>query len=566
MFSNRLELYKRLEEDRGSRVIVYITGDRRGLETKISAEVMDLFIHHLDHIGVVDKLTLYLYTRGGDTLAAWSLINLLRIFADHLEVIVPSKAHSAGTLLCLGADSIIMTKQAALGPIDPAVHTPLNPQIIGAAPNAKVPVSVESINGFIEFARQTLGKDADLKEVFVHLATTVHPLVLGDAFRARGQIRMLASRLLARHNKSQEEIDTILEFLCSESGSHDYTINRREARDQLDLPIVSPNAEQYEIIKAIYDDVASELDFDSPYEPNVILGTENTRQYSLPRALIETRKGGSHVFQSEGMLSKQQVHVQPGMVRTKENLKAGGTEMTEVKESLPVIFLRYTGTENGLANQDTTACTDSLASMIANSIAVLDSAPSRFESTIEPVQDPSKYDSAMLLTHEREKLINAIIFFAKHTRFLGKTKLCKLLYFLDFEHYKETGRSVTGMDYYAWKMGPVPVDLYEEVEMPEPDMAANVAFVEKLTKRGPMLTVKPLAAFDGSLFSKRELRIMQSLAEEFRDVQSDDIIEATHLENEPWHKIYVDEGKPQHRIPYTLALRKHEEDAMRDVS
>jgi hypothetical protein len=54
------------------------------------------------------------------------------------------------TLLCLGADSIIMTKQAVLGPIDPSVHTPLNPQIPGAAHNAKVPVSVESINGFIK--------------------------------------------------------------------------------------------------------------------------------------------------------------------------------------------------------------------------------------------------------------------------------------------------------------------------------------------------------------------------------------------------------------------------------
>lgn len=186
MFEDRLKSYEKLEADRNSVVITFITGDRRGLETKISSEAFDLFVHHLDHIGVVERLTLYLYTRGGDTLAAWSLINLLRIFTDYLEVIVPSKAHSAGTLLCLGADSIMMTKQAALGPIDPSVHTPLNPQIPGAAPNAKVPVNVESINGFIEFARKTLGKGADLQQIFLHLASTVHPLVLGDAFRARG--------------------------------------------------------------------------------------------------------------------------------------------------------------------------------------------------------------------------------------------------------------------------------------------------------------------------------------------------------------------------------------------
>jgi hypothetical protein len=27
---------------------------------------------------------------------------------------------------------------------------------------------------------------------------------------------------------------------------------------------------------------------------------------------------------------------------------------------------------------------------------------------------------------------------------------------VDFTHFRETGRSVTGLDYQAWKMGPVP--------------------------------------------------------------------------------------------------------------
>lgn len=313
MFKERLKLYENLENDRKSAVIAYVTGDRRGLETQISPEAIDLFVHHLERIGVVAKMTLYLYTRGGDTLAAWSLINLLRIFTEHLEIIVPNKSHSAGTLLCLGADSIMMTKQATLGPIDPSVQTPLCPQIPGAAPNAKVPVSVESINGYIEFARKTLGSNTDLTQVFIHLANTVHPLVLGDAFRARGQIRMLASRLLTRNHKGKEEINKILEFLCSESGSHDYTINRREAKNGLDLPIAKPNDEQYNIIKLIYDDIAGELELSSSYDPNVILGQSDTKQYTLNRALIESIKGGCHVFQSEGVLTRQQVQIQPNI-------------------------------------------------------------------------------------------------------------------------------------------------------------------------------------------------------------------------------------------------------------
>lgn len=171
----------------------------------------------------------------------------------------------------------------------------------------------------------------------------------------------------------------------------------------------------------------------------------------------------------------------------------------------------------------------------------------------------------MLITHEREKLINAIIYFAKNTRFLGKTKLCKLLYFLDFQHFKETGRAVTGLDYFAWKMGPVPVELYEEVDMPEPDMAERIEFVEKPTRRGTMLVVKPIADFDDGHFTKRELRILKGLAAEFRDAQAEDMIETSHLENQPWHKIYVEEGRRQERIPYELALHQQEAEAMRDV-
>ena len=53
------------------------------------------------------------------------------------------------------------------------------------------------------------------------------------------------------------------------------------------------------------------------------------------------------------------------------------------------------------------------------------------------------------IDHSREKLINAILYFVKNTQNCGKLKTLKLLYFLDFIHYKEIGRSVTGLEYYA---------------------------------------------------------------------------------------------------------------------
>ena len=315
-FSDRLSIYRQIEQSRQSKVIAYVTGDRAGLETAMASDVVDFFVHHLDKIGVVEKISLILYTRGGETLSAWTIANLLRTFCDQFEVIIPSRCHSAGTLLCLAADNIMMTKQATLGPIDPSVNTPLNPLVPGGPPAARVPVNVEDVNSFLEHAREHLAHQP-VDRVFEKLAESVHPLVLGSAFRARAQIRMLGERLLSNHMNDKTSINQVLDFLCSESGSHDYTVNRREARQQLGLPIETPSAEFYETLKGLYDIIASELQLTEPFNLNalsVALGTNDHVGCSFRRALIESVEGGSHVFVTKGRLIRRQIQDEFGQI------------------------------------------------------------------------------------------------------------------------------------------------------------------------------------------------------------------------------------------------------------
>jgi len=315
MYANRKQLYLQLEEQRKSKVLCYVTGDRPGLETQIHPEVYDFFVNHFDVIGSVPKISLYLYTRGGQTLAAWSLVNLMRRFGEKVEVIVPSKAHSAGTLICLGADSILMTKQATLGPIDPSVNTPLNPSVPGAAPGATVPVSVEAIKGFIELVKEEVKiDDSDgLARVVVALVEKVHPLVLGQVYRSRSQIQMLARRLVSRQVKSKEKVDKIVGFLCSESGSHDYTIDRSEAKSGLGLRVEKPDDKLYALVKAIYDDIRAEMELGAKFDPNSYLGAREQGNYAFKRAILESVAGGSDFFVSEGTLTKRQITVPPGV-------------------------------------------------------------------------------------------------------------------------------------------------------------------------------------------------------------------------------------------------------------
>jgi uncharacterized phage-associated protein len=160
----------------------------------------------------------------------------------------------------------------------------------------------------------------------------------------------------------------------------------------------------------------------------------------------------------------------------------------------------------------------------------------------------------MLISRDRQKLVNAIVYFASHTRFCGKVKLFKLLYLLDFAHFRETGRSVTGLDYLAWKMGPVPLDLAQEWDELEPDLAAAIDVNPEKVIDYVRMTVRPKVSFDDSAFTKRELRLMADLAQRFHEDYSQPLINITHFERGPWDKIW-DNGRGNNtRIPYSLAI------------
>ena len=312
MYAERKRLYKKIEAFTDSKVICFVTGDRQNLELQIAPDALDPLAEHLDEIGVTKRISLVLYSRGGITLAGWSIVNLIKQFCDELHVIIPSKAHSTATLIALGASSIMMTKQATLGPIDPSVNGPLNPQMPGPNPMARVPVSVESVSGYLEYAKSVgIQSESEIAKLVLDLASKINPLVLGNVYRSRSQIRMLGRRLLSGHIKDAKKIDKILDFLCSESGSHDYTINRREAANELGLKIVKPDDAKYAVIRALHRDFAAEMELQTPFDPNVVLGADPEKEYSFTRGLIESASGGSTKFLSRGRLRRTTIHVGP---------------------------------------------------------------------------------------------------------------------------------------------------------------------------------------------------------------------------------------------------------------
>ena len=169
----------------------------------------------------------------------------------------------------------------------------------------------------------------------------------------------------------------------------------------------------------------------------------------------------------------------------------------------------------------------------------------------------SRMPMSLFIDHRREKQQHAIAFFTRNTRRCHTVKLFKLLYFFDFEHYRQTGRSVTGFTYKALSYGPVPAELYREIEnrdeMTNASMEVRETFGEfdkKLTKREFRAKVK----FDETYFTKRELEIMGQLAEVFAKASAEDMSAVSHAPKFPWSKIYKGGKGTGRMIPYALAL------------
>lgn len=160
----------------------------------------------------------------------------------------------------------------------------------------------------------------------------------------------------------------------------------------------------------------------------------------------------------------------------------------------------------------------------------------------------------MLQSRNREKFIQAILYFAHHTASLGKIKLFKLLYLLDFEHFRQTGRSVTGLEYRAWKMGPVPAQLVQQWDALENDLAEAVLIIPERVIDYWLEKVVPLQPFDPEHFSKRELRILESLVGEHAESLSEKMVNVTHDDNGPWARVWANGEGRDNTIPYELAV------------
>jgi serine dehydrogenase proteinase len=313
----RKALIAEIEAARKSRLICCLTSDRPNAVGVIAKDFMPIFFNHLRKFGNSERIDVLLFTSGGDTLAAFGLARLLREFAKSVGVLIPEKCHSAGTLLALGANEIVMTRAATLSPIDPSVSGPLNPAIeMGFGMRQPVPVSVESVAGFKALVGEWKLNDEAVGASFKILADKVHPLLLGDVYRGRQQIELLAEQLLTSH-RNDAQVKEIIATLTKKLGSHDYLILRSEARKFMGGQIAPEDSSLEEVIWALYENFAEEMNLGTVYEPAAAVNSAKLAGHALParvvnKVVIIESGEGSEVFEHEFLLSEAQAMTPAG--------------------------------------------------------------------------------------------------------------------------------------------------------------------------------------------------------------------------------------------------------------
>ncbi len=169
-------------------------------------------------------LLLMLHTPGGLAEAAQTIVAYLRSNFEEIDALVPTYAMSAGTMVALGCDRIIMGPQSQLGPTDP--------QLIASGRA----VSAHSIVSQFEQAKAEIVGNPVLAHAWAPVLQSYGPALLQEARRAldygkRVVREWLEQHMLAGQEEATEKAKAVAEhFSSDEHGQHGRRIDREEAR------------------------------------------------------------------------------------------------------------------------------------------------------------------------------------------------------------------------------------------------------------------------------------------------------------------------------------------------
>lgn len=239
---------KEIQQKANSRLVCYVAGNGAQITRDDVIGLVEL-LHNVPRGGNIDLL---LHTGGGDINVAEKIVFMLRAAVGteaRFRVIVPDFAKSAGTLIAIAADKILMSDSSELGPIDPQFPRR----------DSDGTVRWHSVLNYLE-AYETICKAVreDPNDVPSSvMLSQFDPTTLVQFGAVKSRARMLAEQHLNRwmfHNKKATYTKIAGELMdITRWPAHGQMIGYEDAREmELEIEYVAPDTQEWRAYWALY--------------------------------------------------------------------------------------------------------------------------------------------------------------------------------------------------------------------------------------------------------------------------------------------------------------------------
>lgn len=228
---DRKDVAKQMAATRGSVVITMVhrqeTVGLLGIPVKqyIKVEDAESILRAIRSVPDGTPIDMIIHTPGGILFSAYQIAKALKEHKGRVTVFIPHYAMSGGTLIALGADKIVMDKDAIIGPVDPQL--------------------VEGKHALPAVALAEIPKFKKWDEID---DSTV--VLIDQAKKSLQQVKDMVKSLLADHT-SPEKLKKILNRLVGGHVTHDYPIFPDEAK-QIGLPVSTDMPSEVYRLMALY--------------------------------------------------------------------------------------------------------------------------------------------------------------------------------------------------------------------------------------------------------------------------------------------------------------------------
>lgn len=245
--NQRKKLIQLIEKELGGKLICYVENSEHPFAS-ISIHDTIHFEEMLRSAGDSKKGFLLINSAGGNGNAAEKLLMMCRKrFSESFTIIVPNFAKSAATMMCLGADKILMGYLAELGPIDPQISMGSNQPATPAR---------SFIDG-LEMVRENV-KKGDPPNMYLSMLQKVRPELISICQSAIDDARCFAGSWLSKYmlKDDQKHAQEVAKWLSDGQTykSHGKVIDYVEAKNVLKLNAepINPDSELWYWVWELY--------------------------------------------------------------------------------------------------------------------------------------------------------------------------------------------------------------------------------------------------------------------------------------------------------------------------